>query len=104
MTLMTPMTQHPHITSDTIRQLARLAGLHLDDSQVDILVGDLLSVLRYLDILQQVHIDEPDKAAEHSMGLRKDVLSRRLSRHDILQQSGRSVSNGFVVPPCHGTE
>ncbi len=68
------MTQ---LTADQVRHIAKLARLTLSDEEVEKFTTELTSILKYIDLLQEVKTDGVEATAQvtdQSNSLRDDVI------------------------------
>ncbi len=68
------MTQ---LTADQVRHIAKLARLTLSDAEVDKFTTELTSILKYIDLLQEVKTDGVEATAQvtgQTNSLREDTI------------------------------
>ena len=62
----------------TVRRIARLAHIHVEDAEVDQLAGELNNILGWIEQLNEVDVDGIDPltgAAQMAMRLRSDTVT-----------------------------
>lgn len=89
------------ITSDQVRHVADLARLELDPQQVDTLSRQLVTILDYMDKLNEVDTrDVP--STSHAIALtnafRKDRTQDHLPREKALSNAPQQADDCFIVP------
>lgn len=89
------------IDHQTVRNVARLARLHLDDQEVDTMATTLQSILDWFDQLKAVATDGVEPASHAvplTMPLRDDCVAQTNSVTELLQNAPHAQFNLFVVP------
>lgn len=89
------------ITRDTVLQVAKLARLSLEDSEVDAMLTDLGRIVSYIDQLAQLDTsDVPPTAhiAVQAMPRMPDVAHVSLDTALALSEGPRVHDGGFAVP------
>jgi aspartyl-tRNA(Asn)/glutamyl-tRNA(Gln) amidotransferase subunit C len=85
----------------TVRRIAKLARLRLDESQVAQLQGELNSILGWIEQLNEVNVDgvEPlTGAAQMALRMRDDVVTDGGIREAILANAPERAGDYFAVP------
>ncbi|MBI3618898.1 Asp-tRNA(Asn)/Glu-tRNA(Gln) amidotransferase subunit GatC [Candidatus Peregrinibacteria bacterium] len=93
----------PSLTKDHVRHIAKLARLKLSEEEVEKFTTELTSILRYVDMLQEVDTSSVPPTA-HVTGLstvlRDDTLTQSpISPEDLLACSPLPVSERQIVTP-----
>ena len=95
-------TKHPHLTADEIKKVAKLARLHIDDSEIPAHVKNLSDIL---DLIAE--IDSKDTSSvipmtspfqDAKLPLRKDIVTEQNQRA-ILQKLAPQVEGGLYIVP-----
>jgi aspartyl/glutamyl-tRNA(Asn/Gln) amidotransferase C subunit len=61
------------MTPDEIRDLARLAHLHLEPAEIEAMRAELADILGHLELLSEVEMEgDPEPLEEHDAPLRED--------------------------------
>jgi len=99
------MAQHPEITLDQVRHVARLARLSLDDAKLTQLAGQLEPILEYIAQLRRVDATGVQPMA-HALPLynvlREDVVTPSLPLEKVLQNAPDTDGPFFKVPKVIG--
>jgi aspartyl-tRNA(Asn)/glutamyl-tRNA(Gln) amidotransferase subunit C len=85
----------------TVRRIAKLARIRLDDAEVPRLEGELNAILGYVEQLSEVDVDgvEPlSGGAQMAMRLREDVVSDGDYPERVLANAPDRIGNFFAVP------
>ncbi len=85
----------------TVRRIAKLARIRVDDAEVATLQTELNSILGYVEQLNEVNVDgvEPlTGGAQMAMRLREDVLTDGDIAEQILANAPDRVGQFFAVP------
>ena len=91
----------PDIREGEIRELARLARLHLDDAEVARLRADLAAILAFAAQLRAVDtagVEPMTHAVLLDGPLREDIVAPSLSVEDAVGPAPRREGDLFVVP------
>lgn len=97
--LLTAMALH---SADEIRQVANLARLTISDEDVERLQGQLSSILKYVERLNEVDTSQVEPmvhAIELTNVFRADEPAPSLPREAALANAPRSDGSYFLVPP-----
>ena len=89
------------VTHDDVRHVAALARLAIDESKLDILVGELNGILRHMDALSQVetaNVNASKPESSESTPLRSDS-STPIPLSAPLSSFAPSVKDGFILVP-----
>jgi aspartyl-tRNA(Asn)/glutamyl-tRNA(Gln) amidotransferase subunit C len=90
----------PTIGRDTVKKIAELAKLKLEDQEIDILTPQLAQILDYVSQLKNVNTDdvEPLSQVNNLKNIsRDDVVSSSLSKEDSLSSSLKTKGDFFVA-------
>lgn len=82
------------LTQEQVAHIARLAKLHVTESEVELYQKDLNSIVGYIDLLSQVPESELQKVQgniEHSLIPRLDEEHRDISREALLGCSPQKI-------------
>jgi aspartyl-tRNA(Asn)/glutamyl-tRNA(Gln) amidotransferase subunit C len=85
----------------TVRRIAKLARIHVDDAEVAVLAGELNTILGYVEQLAEVDVTgvEPlSGGAQMAMRLREDVVTDGGIPEMILANAPDRSGNFFSVP------
>jgi aspartyl-tRNA(Asn)/glutamyl-tRNA(Gln) amidotransferase subunit C len=90
-----------NITDDTIRYVAALSHLNVDDSEMEGLKRDLGSILNYMDSLNELNTENVEPMS-HVFDLknvfRADETVKRDIREDLLKNAPDKKDGCFKVP------
>jgi aspartyl-tRNA(Asn)/glutamyl-tRNA(Gln) amidotransferase subunit C len=85
----------------TVRRIATLARIRMDDAEVTTLVGELNSILGWIEQLNEVDIDGVDPltgAAHMALKMRDDAVSDGGYSDQILRNAPDRIGDFFAVP------
>jgi aspartyl-tRNA(Asn)/glutamyl-tRNA(Gln) amidotransferase subunit C len=85
----------------TVRRIATLARIRMDDAEVDTLVGELNAIFGWIEQLNEVDITGVDPlsgAAQLALTLRDDVVTDGGYRDRILFNAPDRIGEFFAVP------
>jgi aspartyl-tRNA(Asn)/glutamyl-tRNA(Gln) amidotransferase subunit C len=85
----------------TVRRIATLARIRMDDAEVTTLVGELNSILGWIEQLNEVDIDGVDPltgAAHMALKMRDDAVSDGGYPDQILCNAPDRIGDFFAVP------
>jgi aspartyl-tRNA(Asn)/glutamyl-tRNA(Gln) amidotransferase subunit C len=85
----------------TVRRIAKLARIRLDDAEVPRLEGELNAILGYVEQLSEVDVDgvQPlSGGAQMAMRLREDVVNDGDYPERVLANAPDRIGNFFAVP------
>ncbi len=92
----------PELTRDDVLKVARLARLHLAESEVESFTTQLIQILDYVRILDEVDTEGVEPVAT-ALGLtnvlREDLPAGSLTRADALSGAPHHDGSYFLVPP-----
>ncbi|HET6235996.1 MAG TPA: Asp-tRNA(Asn)/Glu-tRNA(Gln) amidotransferase subunit GatC [Acetobacteraceae bacterium] len=85
----------------TIRRIASLARIHVDDAEVATLQTELNSILGWIEQLNEVNVDgvEPlTGAAQMALKMREDVVTDGGYPEKVLANAPERAGNFYAVP------
>jgi|JI10StandDraft_1071094.scaffolds.fasta_scaffold1916249_2 aspartyl-tRNA(Asn)/glutamyl-tRNA(Gln) amidotransferase subunit C len=85
----------------TLRKIASLAKLKVDDSEADKFVSDFNKMIEYVDVIQSLNTDsiaDDEIYYNHQNFTRPDSVDNNISR-DALSKISPEYENGFIVVP-----
>jgi aspartyl-tRNA(Asn)/glutamyl-tRNA(Gln) amidotransferase subunit C len=86
---------------DTVRQIARLARLRVEDAQAEALVGELNNILSWVEQLGELDTEgvaPMTSVVEVSLPMRDDVVTDGGIAEDIVANAPESRDHFFLVP------
>lgn len=89
------------VDSDTVRRIARLARIAVDDEQVAAMEKELSALLAWVEQLSEVNVDgvQPmTSVVEQKLKMRADVVSDGGRPDDVLRNAPLSEEGFFLVP------
>jgi len=89
------------VDQSTVRKIASLARIKVDEEDLPRLEGELNSILKWIEMLGEVNTDnvEPMTSAVHmEMKKRDDVVNRGGCADDIVANAPLSEDHFFAVP------
>ncbi len=95
----------PDLTADDVRHIAALTRLGLTDDEVDTMRGQLSSILKVFESLQQVDtegVEPTGHTTEVRTVLREDESAESLPREGILKNAPDSEAGYVRVRPILG--
>jgi aspartyl-tRNA(Asn)/glutamyl-tRNA(Gln) amidotransferase subunit C len=101
------MPDQKFITLDDARHVAKLARLWLDDAHLELLTGQLESILAYVNKIGQVDVSGVEPMAHalplHNV-LREDVVEPSLPLEKVLANAPATDGPFFKVPKVLGAD
>ena len=85
----------------TIKHIAKLSRISVDDEKAKKLVGDLNSIFDFIEKLNELKTDQIKpltSIAETSLKLRNDEIKSQNMREEIIKNSPEKNEDYFVVP------
>ena len=85
----------------TIKHLAKLSRISVDDEKAKKLAGDLNSIFDFIEKLNELKTDQIKpltSIAETSLKLRNDEIKSQNMREEIIKNSPEKNEDYFVVP------
>ncbi|MBV9997273.1 MAG: Asp-tRNA(Asn)/Glu-tRNA(Gln) amidotransferase subunit GatC [Caulobacteraceae bacterium] len=89
------------IDAATVRKVARLARLKVDEARLESLAAELSGILTWIEQLQEVDTEsvQPMASTEAvSLPMREDVVTDGGDPAKVLANAPRALRNFFVVP------
>ena len=89
------------IDKDTVKHIAKLARISLDEKKINSLSKDLSSIMEFIDNLNELNTEKIaplTSIIEASLRSRKDEVSDDKIRDQILKNSPEKNEEFFVVP------
>ena len=89
------------LDKEKIKHVAKLARISVDEAKVNSLTKDLNSIFKFIEQLNELNTDEVEpltSISETTMRLRKDKITSKNIREDILKNSPKDNKDYFVVP------
>lgn len=90
-----------NITTDTVRYVAALAKVELSEEEMERAIGDLGSILNYMDCMNELDTTGVEPMS-HAFGMtnvfREDVVVNGPDRDNLLQNAPVKKDGCFVVP------
>lgn len=86
---------------DTVRRIARLARIRVEDAQAESLVGELNNILGWVEQLGELDTDgvaPMTSVVEQKLHLRQDVVTDGDAQDDVLANAPDRAHGFFVVP------
>jgi aspartyl-tRNA(Asn)/glutamyl-tRNA(Gln) amidotransferase subunit C len=93
------------LTHDTVRKLAHLSRLHVEESEIPRLADQLGHILGHMEELSKLDLDgvppmmHPDSSARP---LREDIPRPSLDRDTALANAPKAVEGFFAIPKVIG--
>ena len=85
----------------TIKHIAKLSRISVDDEKAKKLAGDLNSIFDFIEKLNELNTDQIKpltSIAETSLKLRNDEIKSQNMREEIIKNSPEKNEDYFVVP------
>ena len=85
----------------TIKHIAKLSRISVDDEKAKKLAGDLNSIFEFIEKLNELKTDQIKpltSIAETSLKLRNDEIKSQNMREEIIKNSPEKNEDYFVVP------
>ena len=89
------------INLKTIKHISKLSRISVDNKKADKLVGDLNSIFKFIEKLNELNTDKVEpltSVAETVLKLRTDEVNSKDIRVEILKNSPDENEDFFVVP------
>ncbi|HHL42455.1 MAG TPA: Asp-tRNA(Asn)/Glu-tRNA(Gln) amidotransferase subunit GatC [Hellea balneolensis] len=89
------------VGADTVKKIARLSRLHVEDDRLSHLADEMNGILSWIEQLQEVDIDGVEamtSAVEMAAPMRKDEITDGEVRDKVLANAPKSEAGYFVVP------
>ena len=85
----------------TVKHISKLSRISVNDEKAKKLEKDLNSIFKWIEKLNELNTDEIEpltSISETTMRLRKDKITSKNIREDILKNSPKDNKDYFVVP------
>ena len=89
------------VDQDTVRRVARLARIKVDEAEVPKLAGELNSILHWIEQLNEVdvaNVEPLTSVITMKMKMRKDEVTDGAKAAEIVANAPSHEDNFFVVP------
>lgn len=89
------------VDTETVRRIARLARIAVNEDETEDLTGELNTILNWVEQLSEVDVDgvEPmTSVVHHAIKMRDDVISDGDCAEDVLANAPEAEDGYFVVP------
>lgn len=89
------------VDQNTVRRIARLARIRLEDEEVPVLEGELNAILRWIELLNEVDVEgvEPmTSVVAMKMKMRDDVVTEGAIPDAVIANAPASDESYFIVP------
>jgi len=93
----TPMS----VDQDTVRRIARLARIAVQDDELPALAGELNTILDWVEQLDEVNTDDVEpmtSAVAMTLKMRDDVVTSGDHQKDVTMNAPQSEDGFYVVP------
>lgn len=93
--------QHSGVSADTVKKIARLSRLHVEDDRLAHLADEMNGLISWIEQLQEVDIEGVEamtSAVEMETPVREDKITDGGIREKILANAPKSEAGYFVVP------
>jgi aspartyl-tRNA(Asn)/glutamyl-tRNA(Gln) amidotransferase subunit C len=90
-----------NITKDTVRKMAHLARLELNESEEQSMANDLTKIIGWMEQLNEVETTDikPLTHISHEINVfRDDIAHNQLNRADGLKNAPQANDSYFIVP------
>ncbi len=89
------------VDKDTVRRIARLARLKIEEERVEPMMAELNGILEWIEQLKEVDVEgvEPmTSAVAHKLKMRDDVVAEPNHADALMTNAPSSEDHFFVVP------
>ena len=89
------------VDKDTVRRIAKLARIAMDDAQAAEMEAELNTLLAWVDQLSEVDIENVSpmtSAVERRLKMREDVVTDGGYADDLMKNAPQAEGHFFVVP------
>lgn len=93
------------LTEDTIRKLALLSRLHIEDAEIPKLAGQLGHILEHMEEISRLDLSDIPPMMHPDSGLRplrEDIPHQSLDRDIALGNAPKAVEGFFAIPKVIG--
>ncbi len=87
-----------NITRDEVMYIASLSRLHVDESEVKVLIGELEELLTYAARVQEIASETACPAADRTVNVFRDDTARVSDAEPIIANAPRHQEHYFIVP------
>jgi aspartyl-tRNA(Asn)/glutamyl-tRNA(Gln) amidotransferase subunit C len=94
-------TPETGVTAETVRKIARLSRLHVEEDRLAHLADEMNGILAWIEQLQEVDVEgvEPmTSAVEMAAPMREDKITDGSVRDKVLANAPKTEAGYFVVP------
>lgn len=89
------------ITKDTVRYVAELSRVHLEEKELDYLTGQLGRILEYVEKIKELNVEDIEPTS-HVLFLknvfREDGVLPSLLPEEVIFNAPKKLDNFFAVP------
>jgi len=89
------------VDRDTVRRIARLARLAVDDARAETMVGELSGILAWVEQLKDVDVEgvEPlTSVVAQTLKMREDKVTEGANEDALIQNAPSAEDRYFLVP------
>ncbi len=89
------------VDTDTVKRIARLARLAIDDAQLGPMAAELNAILDWVQLLEEVNVEGVaplTSVVEQKLKMREDVVTDGGYPDDLMKNAPQSDEGFFVVP------
>jgi aspartyl-tRNA(Asn)/glutamyl-tRNA(Gln) amidotransferase subunit C len=89
------------VDKDTVKRIARLSRLAIDDAQAGAMVEELNAILAWVEQLGEVNVDgiaPMASVAAQALPMREDVVTDGGYPEDLMKNAPQSDDHFFIVP------
>jgi aspartyl-tRNA(Asn)/glutamyl-tRNA(Gln) amidotransferase subunit C len=89
------------VDKDTVRRIARLARLRLEDDRVEPMMHELNNILAWVEQLEEVNVGGVSpltSVVEQTLKMRDDAITDGGYAKDLMKNAPSAEDNFFVVP------
>jgi aspartyl-tRNA(Asn)/glutamyl-tRNA(Gln) amidotransferase subunit C len=89
------------VDKDTVRRIARLARLKLEEERVEPMMAELNGILEWVEQLKEVNVEgiEPmTSVVAHRLKMREDVVTEPNNADALMVNAPGAADHFFVVP------
>ena len=89
------------VDKDTVRRIAKLARIAMDDAQAGEMEAELNALLAWVEQLREVDVEKVPpmtSVVEQRLRMREDVVSDGGYADDLMKNAPQSENHFFVVP------
>ncbi len=89
------------LDKETVARVARLARIHVDEDQLELLAGELSNILGWIEQLREVDTERTEpmtSVAEMTLAMRDDLVTDGGDPERVLKNAPERVDDFYVVP------